>query len=148
MAKKRGRATNQRAAQKPSRVVSGIIGGVLIGLAGVWVIWLLLHQFGTNIPLPPGLPAQNPTPVSQISPLVAEGITLAPASQSPALSQKQALLIASQLEPDAAATAGQITAQYLLVTYPNTVTPAAHPDLHNTLCTIPPPGSSSTTTSP
>lgn len=133
MAKKQGRATNRKAARKPSRVVSGVIGGIMIGLAGAWLIWLLLHQFGTNIPLPPGLPpAQNATPVSQISPLTAEGITLAPASQSPAIGQKQALLIAQQLEPDAAASAKQTTAQYVLVTYPAASTPAAHPNLHDT----------------
>ena len=132
MAKKQGRASSRRAKRKPSRVVSGIIGGILIGLAGVWVIWLLLHQFGTNIPLPPGLPpAQNTTPVSQISPLAAEGITLAPASQTPALGQQQALLLAQQLEPDAAANAKQTTAQYVLVTYPTTSAPAAHPNLHD-----------------
>ncbi len=133
MAKKQGRAASRKATRKPSRVVSGIIGGVLIGLAGAWVIWLLLHQFGTNIPLPPGLPpAPDNTAVSQISPLAAEGITIAPASQAPALGQQQALLIAQQLEPDAASAAKQTTAQYVLVTYPTTSTPAAHPNLHDT----------------
>lgn len=133
MAKKQARATSRKAAGKPSRAVSGIIGGVLIGLAGAWAIWLLLHQFSTSIPLPPGLPpAQNATPVSQISPLAAEGITLAPASQSPALPRQEALLIAQQLEPDAATSAKQTTAQYVLVTYPAASNLAAHPSLHDT----------------
>lgn len=133
MAKKQGRAANRKAAGKPSRVMSGIIGGILIGLAGVWAIWLLLHQFSTSIPMPPGLPpAQNATPVSQISPLAAEGITLASASQSPPIGRQQALLIAQQLEPDAAASAKQTTAQYVLVTYPASGTSAAHANLHDT----------------
>jgi hypothetical protein len=133
MAKKQGRATGKKATGKPSRVVSGIVGGILIGLAGAWAIWLLLHQFSASIPMPPGLPpAQNATPVSQISPLAAEGITLSPASQTPTIGQQQALHIAQQLEPDAAASAKQTTAQYVLVTYPVTGTPAAHANLHNT----------------
>jgi hypothetical protein len=66
----------------------------------------------------------------QITPLVAEGITLGHTDQTPALNMQQALLIASQLEPDAASKSKSPSAQYVLLNYPNKSTPATHPDLN------------------
>jgi hypothetical protein len=115
------------------RLASGVVGAMLLGLAGLWLVWLLLHQFaGSAIPAPPIISAFpiNP-PVAQITPLVAEGITLGHPGQTPTLSQQQALLIASQLEPGAASKSKTPSAQYVLLNYPNKGTPATHPDFHD-----------------
>src|SRR5260370_3457920 len=86
--------TNQK-----SRVTSGIIGGVLLGLAGVWLGWLFLHQFGffalPALPLVGFAPTSQPG-IQQVAPLVAEGITLGHSNQTPTINQQQAILIASQ----------------------------------------------------
>ncbi len=114
-----------------SRLLSGIVGGILLGAGILWIGWLITHQ---SIPAPsfsiPGL-APAKTPAVQIVPLATEGITLGQPSQSPKLSQQQALLLASQLEPDAATQAKSTSAQYVLLNYPSTSTPAIHPDLNN-----------------
>ena len=114
-------------------IASGVVGGALLGLAGLWLAWLLLHQFaGSTIPAPPviGNFPLNP-PVAQITPLVAEGITLNRPSQAPTLSQQQALFIASQLEPGAASKAKTPTAEYVLLNYPGKGTAVGHPDYHD-----------------
>lgn len=116
-----------------SRLLSGIVGGVLLGAGILWIGWLITRQSSASA-LPsfsiPGL-APAKTPAVQIAPLAAEGITLGQPSQSPKLSQQQALLLASQLEPDAATQAKSTSAQYVLLNYPSTSTPAIHPDLNN-----------------
>jgi len=63
--------------------------------------------------------------------LLAAGITLGKPLQPSALNQQQALLIASELEPDAAANAKSTTTQYVLLNYTNRSTPAIRPDLTN-----------------
>jgi len=118
------------------RVTSGVVGGILLGLAGLWFAWLLLHQFaGNTIPAPPAPPIIGAFPTSptesQITPLTAEGITLGHPSQAPTLSQQQAMLIASQLEPGAVSKSKTTSAQYVLLSYPGKSTPAAHPDYHD-----------------
>jgi len=75
------------------------------------------HPLSTLPPLPILLPTKPPT--EQISPLLAAGITLAHPTQTPELNQQQALLIASQLEPEVAANAHNTTAQYVLLNYTN-----------------------------
>jgi len=128
MPKKLRRPTTTR-----SRVTSAIIGGLLLGLSGIWLGWLLLHQFGV-VSLP-NLPVLNTVPTAQANlptaPLTAEGITLGQPSQPPVISQQQALLMASQLEPDAATKAKHTVAEYVLLTYPNKATPATHADFNN-----------------
>jgi hypothetical protein len=47
------------------------------------------------------------------------------------LSQQQALLIASQLEPGATSKSKTTSARYVLLSYPDKSTPAAHPDYHD-----------------
>jgi hypothetical protein len=118
------------------RRVSGVLGAILLALAGIWFAWLLLHQFASAaIPAPPApsnvgvAPANSPD--SQNSPLAAEGITLGHPGTTPGLSQQQALLISGQLEPDAASKAKTTSAQFVLLNYPNKGTPATHADYHN-----------------
>jgi len=95
--------------------------------------WLLLHQFGG--PALPGIPILNfgstPLPGIQSSPLAAVGITLSQSNQTPTLNKQQALLIANQLEPDAAANAKSTTAQFVVLNYQNKATPATHSDFNN-----------------
>jgi hypothetical protein len=67
----------------------------------------------------------------QISSLLVAGITLGRPTRPPALNQQQALLIASELEPDAATHAESTSTQYVLLNYINRNTPATHPDLNN-----------------
>jgi hypothetical protein len=52
-------------------------------------------------------------------------------TQAPALTQQQALLIASQLESDAATQATKTSAQYVLLTYAGTHTSTAHAGFSN-----------------
>jgi hypothetical protein len=77
------------------------------------------------------LPGFSP-PVAQVPPLVAAGITLGHADQTSALNQQQALLIARQLEPDAATNAKKVGAQYILLNYIPPGTPGAHTSISNT----------------
>jgi hypothetical protein len=67
----------------------------------------------------------------QIPQLVAEGITLGHADQTPKLSQQQAVFIARQREPDAATRAKSVSARYVLLNYPVRSTPTTHPNLTN-----------------
>jgi hypothetical protein len=109
-------------AKKPkrSRRISGIIGAFLLALALVWLIWLVIHRLGggTGISLLPipGLSQATPT-VGQIPPLTAAGISLGTPSSPPALTQQQALLIADQLESDAATNAQKTSARYVLLNF-------------------------------
>ena len=95
--------------------------------------YLLVHQFGG--PTLPGIPILNfgptPLPTIQSSPLAAVGITLTQSNQTPTINKQQAILIANQLEADAAAHAKSTTAQFVVLTYQNKGTPATHPDFNN-----------------
>jgi hypothetical protein len=55
--------------------------------------------------------------VGQIPPLTSAGISLGTPSSPPALTQQQALLIAGQLEPDAATNAQKTSARYVLLNF-------------------------------
>ncbi|MBA2284408.1 MAG: hypothetical protein H0W02_02890 [Ktedonobacteraceae bacterium] len=110
--------SKQRQKQSPqSRRVSGIVGAMLLTIAAIWLVWLVLQgHVGTTFSWPvPGQPSSNSA--LQIPPLYAEGIILGHPSQPAALNQQQALLIANQVEPDAAANAGSSHAAYVLLTY-------------------------------
>lgn len=104
-----------------------VVGGILIALASIWFVLLLLHQFGvgapglSTLPFLPGRAPAAPTTVPA-SPLAAAGISLGYSTQTPALTQQQALLIASQLEPGAATQAKKTSAQYVLLNYAGTTT--------------------------
>ncbi len=113
MAKKRSRFR--------SKSVSGIVGAILLGLGCLWLGWLLLGQHNSS----PGSfiwPSSsgantNPSSNAPLPQLSAEGITLGHAGQNPTLSQQQAVLLANQLEPDAANNAKNINARYVLLTH-------------------------------
>jgi hypothetical protein len=116
-----------------SRQSSKIAGIILLVVAALWLGWLVFYRgipAGTSILSFPGLPPLN-TPITQPSPLLAAGITLGRPSQTPALNQQQALLIASQLEPDAAANATKTSSEYVLLNYTNTAASTSHTTLHN-----------------
>ena len=116
-----------------SRQSSKIAGIVLLVVAAVWLGWLVFHwgaPAGISFSSFPGLPPLN-TPIGQPSPLVAAGITLGRPSQLPALNQQQALLMASQLEPDAAANAKKTSSEYVLLNYTSTSASSTHTNLHN-----------------
>ncbi len=114
-----------------SRAISGVVGGILLVAGIVGLVWLLTHQRPFLLALPlPGLAPTRP-PAVQISSLLAASITLGHPTQPPALNQQQALLIASELEPDAATHAESASTQYVLLNYTNKTTPATHPDLNN-----------------
>jgi hypothetical protein len=136
MARKQSQASLSREKESTPRrlrVMSGAVGAILLALAGIWLAWLLLHQFaGPAIPAPPTINVAPPnSPELQITPLVAEGIMLGHPDKTPGLSQQQALLIAGQLEPNAASKAKMASAQYVLLNYPDKGTPATHADFHN-----------------
>ena len=117
----------------PSRRWSGIAGGVLLGIGILWIGWLVLvsNSSSIGIPLWPGvLNASTPVNV-QATPLLAEGISLSQTSQTPAISQKQAIFLANQLEPDAAAQAKSVIARFVLLNYATT-TSATHQNFVNT----------------
>jgi len=101
------------------RSLSAVVGGVLFVLAIAGFAWFSTHQYQLS-PLPalpiPGLAPTNPS-MAQVPPLFAAGITLSHPTQTPRLNQQQALLIASQLEPEAAANAQNTSAQYVLLNY-------------------------------
>lgn len=115
------------------RSLSAVVGGVLFVLAIAGFAWFSTHQYQLS-PLPalpiPGLAPTHPS-MEQVPPLFAAGITLSHPTQTPRLNQQQALLIASQLEPEAAANAQNTSAQYVLLNYSGRGTPAAQPDLNH-----------------
>jgi len=103
------------APQAASRRFSAVAGGALILVASLGFLWLFLHQFSPSLvsftfPHPTNAPAD---------PLVAAGITLSdPAQgQEPSLTRQQALLLVNQMEPEAAAHNGGVTASYTLFSY-------------------------------
>ncbi len=124
-ARKATRATGPNARAKIqdslTRRISAIAGGVLICLVAVWFIWLVMHQIN------PGIASiqlhftgqAQPTAQPAVNPLLTAGITLSTPAQGQIaqLTQAQALLLANQMEPQAAAHAGSVSAQYVLFSY-------------------------------
>ena len=116
-------------------MITGLVGALLLSLGLLWFAWLIVYRshsltIPTSIKVPGLAPAT--TPEVQLTPLLAEGITLAHADQQPALSEQQAILIAGQLEPDAASKAKKTDARYVLLNYPGTAgTPGTHAALRN-----------------
>ncbi len=126
--------TRERERRPLSHLLTGLIGGVLLGIAVIWIGLLVLQRVGVPVPAFPTIggiaPPFSQAPVTQITPLVAEGITLGSPTQNPGLNQQQALLLASEVEPDAATHAKVTGAKYVLLTYPNMSTPATHPSFN------------------
>jgi hypothetical protein len=104
------------------RRISALLGGLLICAAFLWFGWLVLRQHNpglATIRFPfPGLQAQ-PTSQATVDPLAAAGVTLSTPAQGQAslLNEQQALLLAGQMEPQAAAQAGNVSAKYVLFSY-------------------------------
>ena len=124
----------RRGARRPTRsnVISGVIGGALLMVGVLWLGSMILAQHGGAPQFSfPGFNAPTTIPETQLTPLLAEGIVLGHSDQTPTLSQKQALLLAGALEPDAATKAKSVTAKYVLITYTNPGTAGAHPNLTN-----------------
>ena len=128
MLRRRNSISDTGTASAPSRRLSGIVGGILLGLGVLWIGWLLLapHASVSDIPLWPGVQTAS-TPVNvQATPLLAEGISLSVDNQTPAISQQQAVMLANQLEPDAASQATDVNAKFVFLNYPVITTPATH----------------------
>lgn len=109
-----------------TRRISAIAGGLLICLVMVWFVWLVVHQINPSV-VTIQFPFTNqaqPTVQPTVDPLLAAGITLStPAQgQTAQLTQSQALLLANQMEPQAAAHAGSVSAQFVLVSYKGNTT--------------------------
>lgn len=121
-----------------SHRVAKLVGGALIIFACLCLGWLLLFRFGIGVGVvagPASLPSPGSTPTGHPttlpSSLTDAGISLGHPMQAPALTEQQALVIASQLEPNAAAHAGKTHAQYVLLNYAGTNASASHADLSN-----------------
>jgi hypothetical protein len=128
MASKRSRRLNEaRHTLRPWPSISAILGGALVGVCALCLGWIFLHRPGAaRLPaLPSFIIAPTSSAGAQIGALTAEGITLGQASQAPGLSQQQAIFIANQLEPVAAAGSVRRDARYVLLHYPSQSTPAA-----------------------
>ena len=125
MAKRRHRFQSKR--------ISGIAGAILLGLGCLWLGWLLLgqHNNGTTGSFVWPLANTNATPSdTPIPQLVAAGISLSHAGQSPTLSQQQAMTIANSLEPEAAADAKSTSVKYVLLNYVTAGT-STHANVNN-----------------
>jgi len=115
-------ATRRRQPDSVLRQFSAILGIALVGVAVLWFIWLFvrpLHSGLISISFPvPGILPQHSSN-TPADPLLAAGITLSsPASgQQPLLTRQQALFLVNQMEPQAAAHASGVDAQYTLFSY-------------------------------
>lgn len=100
---------------------SALVGGLLICAALGWFGWLVVSQQHASLSFRfPFTNVQNqPTAQPSVDPLVAAGISLAtPGSgQTALLSQQQAIVLANQLEPQAAAHARGVSTAYVLFSY-------------------------------
>lgn len=116
-------------------LVSGVVGGILLGVCLLAVGWLLLaphldFRAGPTWIIP--WAANSPQTDLQVPQLTAQGITLAETNQQPTLSEQQALFISSQLEPEAASSAQSTNARYVLVSSTSTSATAGRPVLNAT----------------
>lgn len=138
----RGRRRTSRPAESARRSgaaprsnrVSAVVGGGLIAVAALWFLWLLVRQVSPGVLSLP-FPVPNPQPArpasTPVDPLAVAGVTLLapPQGQEPGLTQQQALLVASQVEPQAAARATGADARYTLFSYQASA--ARAPGFHN-----------------
>lgn len=112
------------------RQLSAIVGGLLICAALAWFSWLLVRQHSPGLAemrFPFAGPQTQPTAQATVDPLLAAGITLATPAQGQAasLTRQQALLLADQMEPQAAAHASNVSAEYVLFSYKGSKTTIA-----------------------
>ncbi len=134
-----GEETTARATRtiSRSRQASKVVGVILIAFAFLMLGWLLLNHFGLRVSgqslLPQPRPDATALPTAQFPPLAAAGISLGHPTQTPALTQQEAIFIASQLEPDAATKAKKTISQYVLVSYAGPNTSTSYPGFHDVL---------------
>lgn len=127
------KSPRKRPPDSAMRQFSAITGAVLVGMALLWFVWLLVRQLSPGLvsitfPLPN---VMMNSASGQSDPLAAAGITLSsPAQgQEPLLTERQALLLANQIEPGVAGRAGGVDAQYTLFSYHSAN--SSYPDFHN-----------------
>jgi hypothetical protein len=108
----------KKASQSLTYRVSAIVGFVLLGIAGLGLAWMF---FGQQVGVGPSVHWLLPEATEagsgvdpQLPVLLAYGITLAHPTENAALDQQEALLLASQREPDAL-NAKKVVARYELV---------------------------------
>lgn len=103
------------------RSLSALMGGLLICATLAWFGWLLVRQHnpGLSFRFPFSDFPNQPTKQAAAGPLLVAGITLEPPGpgQTALLTQEQAVLLANQMEPQAAAHASSIKATYVLLNY-------------------------------
>lgn len=133
----------KRRESSQTRVASGIVGGVLLGIAALWLVWLLAASSGVGRPatqsksttgttrVTGSSQAGEATPVAQVQPLLAAGIQLGQPSKNATLSKQQALFLANELEAYPASKAQDSDARYVTVTYGQADTSAPRRDLNN-----------------
>lgn len=119
---RRGAIPSKQAPGPQSRRFSALAGGLLILAAALWFLWLLMRQMSPGMvsfhfPFPNPLPARSAN--VPVDPLAAAGVTLAAPlqGQEPGLTQQQAVLVAGQVEPQAATRATEVDARYALFSY-------------------------------
>ena len=88
----------------------------------MWFGWLVVRQHNpglATIRFPFPILQAQPTSQTTVDPLVAAGVTLSTPDQGQTslLSEQQALMLAGQMEPQAAAHAASVSAQYVLFSY-------------------------------
>ncbi len=122
----------KRRRRSQSKRISGIVGALLLGLGCLWLGWLLLGQHNNTSAsfVWPLIGANTTSSDVQVPQLVAKGISLSHAGQTPTLSQQQAMMIANQLEPEAATNAKSSSAKYVLLNYVATGT-STHATVNN-----------------
>lgn len=116
------KSTRRREPDALLRRLSALVGGLLICVALIWFGWLLARQHNpglAEIRFPFSGPQMQQTAQPTVDPLLAAGITLStPAQdQTASLNRQQALLLADQMEPQAAAHASSVSADYVLLNY-------------------------------
>lgn len=113
---------HRRTPDSATRQFSAIVGVAMVGMALLWFVWLLTRQLNPGfssltLPIAGNLPANSVSALND--PLAAAGITLSPPAQNqhPLVSQQQAILLADQMETQAATHAGTVSALPTMVSY-------------------------------
>ncbi|WP_376797388.1 hypothetical protein [Thermogemmatispora sp.] len=97
--------------------ISGFVGALLLVIGLGWFIALLRHPQGGLRLLVPHLAETSQASAVQLPALYTAGVILGTPSQPASLSQEQALLLASQWQPEEASKARKVVARYVLLTY-------------------------------
>ncbi|WP_069805793.1 hypothetical protein [Thermogemmatispora onikobensis] len=107
----------QQRIQSGTWKISGLVGALLLLIGLGCFILLLRHPQGGLKLLVPHLAQTSQASAVQLPALYTAGVILGTPSQPPSLSQEEALLLASQWEPETASKAKKVLARYVLLTY-------------------------------